>query len=685
MASTHSSARRVRGALLGLLLCGSALPAAAPTLAPRAEAPSRRVFLRARSSDPAHTGALRDAEVRLGLHEAAAYESGCRMVDLPAGVSVDDLRQRVGEMIEVSPSQTYRVARSVDDPLYAPDQAATFSAIHAPEAWDAFPGQAPGSGQVVVAILDTGVDRNNVDLSATLPLPALDPSAGDFSALTSDSTDRNGHGTASAGIIAARGDNGVGIAGVAWGTGLLPLKCFDDAGESTDDRLIRCYDYLTAIKTSGALDLRVANNGWSGLSASSCLMDAIGAAGKAGILSVFAAGNGTPARDLDATPGLPATASLPTTISVAAADLDGTLTEDSNYGATTVDLAAPGRNVTSLGLCPPGAPPCPKLVEVSGTSFAAPFVSAAAALLFAQDPSRRPAEVKRLLTGNVTLYPGLSGLVRTGGLVNVAAALAGSGSVDAAPPPPVAQGPSPMPLPDGTYAVDVAEFPGPAQKSPPIQPEAGYLFVRTVEGIEEQRWLLLGWEGHRFLRPPLHSMGMNVRPISLPSDDPAGAPVGDLPGWVAFAEARAAAAEAVQKGLVTYAKVALVVTPYGGPLSPLAPAFAYPPYLDPPPPARAAVAQVEPAMLANFSFHDPGTNQFSTVGYAYARSDGANQTREHWLVFGQSPPQGSSLVVGSMGEDFGVSDFASFADKLPWSEGSTLVLGSVRYYSFVAE
>jgi hypothetical protein len=90
-------------------------------------------------------------------------------------------------------------------------------------------------------------------------------------------------------------------------------------------------------------------------------------------------------------------------------------------------------------------------------------------------------------------------------------------------------------------------------------------------------------------------------------------------------------------------------------------------------------------MLANFSVHDPGTNQFSTVGYAYARSDGANQTREHWLVFGQSPPQGSSLIVGSMGEDFGVSDFASFADKLPWSEGSTLVLGSVRYYSFVAE
>src|SRR5262249_15794928 len=133
--------------------------------------------------------------------------------------------------------------------------------------------------------------------------------------------DRNGHGTAGAGIIGARGDNGVGIAGVAWGSPILSLKCFDDDGTTADDRLIRCYQRATAIKKQGRANVRVINNGWGGLPSAPCLMQAIAAAGEAGILSVFAAGNGVPGRDLDATPEYPAAAGLPSTVSVAAATL----------------------------------------------------------------------------------------------------------------------------------------------------------------------------------------------------------------------------------------------------------------------------------------------------------------------------------------------------------------------------
>ncbi len=389
---------------------------------------AERIFLRARSGDAQRGRAiLGAAEASFGLREVTAYESGCRMVERPRGVSIAELREQLGAEIEVEPDHVYRVARSVNDPFYAPYQGATMEAVHAPEAWDSFPGQAPGSASVVVAVLDTGVDGANPDLAGSLTSAATGSGGADQGAdvldLIGDTTDRNGHGTASAGILAAQGNNGIGIAGVAWGSPVLPVKCFDDKGESDDDRLIRCYQYLTALKKKGLVDVRVANNGWGGLPSAPCLVQAIADAGDAGILSVFAAGNHTPGWDLDVTPEYPAAAGLRSSISVAAATLDGDLVGTSNFGATTVDLAAPGLVVVSLGLCPPGEPACGALVQVSGTSFATPFVSAAAALLFAQDPTRTAEQVKRLLTANVTSYAALATKVQSGGMLNIAAAL----------------------------------------------------------------------------------------------------------------------------------------------------------------------------------------------------------------------------------------------------------------------
>ena len=641
---------------------------------------TERIFLRPRSGDAERGRAIvSEAEQSFGLREVTAYGSGCRLVERPRGVSMAEMEARYGGDLEIEENHHYRVAGAVNDPFYTPYQAAVMKAVHAPRAWESFPGQAPGSADVVVAVLDTGVDDRHPDLAGSLVANPGDPGTLD---LTGDTRDRNGHGTASAGILAAQGDNGIGIAGVAWGSRVLPVKCFDDDGESDDDRLIRCYEYITALKTSGRVNVRVANNGWGGLPSAPCLMDAIAAAGDAGILSVFAAGNHAPGHDLDVAPEYPAAAGLPSSITVAAATLDGALVDESNFGATTVDLAAPGLDVASLGLCRPGEQDCSTLVQVSGTSFAAPFVSGAAALLFAQAPGRTPEQVKRLITANVTSYPALDRKVRSGGFLDIAAALDKAGSSAAAPVSPSASV-SLLPFADGTYAVDVAEFPRPSQKSPPIQPDAGYLFVRTVDGAQEQRWLLQGWDEHPFLRPPLHALGMSVRPATLSYPDATGENVvRDLTSWAAFARSRFVTAADSPHAPSTYVKVATRLQRFDGPL---APPFDYPAYLDPPPPAKATVSQVEPTIVTALGAEKQDRNQLATVGFTYALGDGQNQTREHWVLFGGAESPSGTVVVGSIGSAVGAPDFAAQMNQQPWQGGSLLVLGSVRYYPSVAE
>jgi hypothetical protein len=654
---------------------GGAPPARAPADA------AERIFLRPRTADGERgRRALREAEESFGLREVTAYESGCRLVERPQGVSVAALRERYGADLEVLPNHVYRVAQAVNDPFYKPYQAAVMEAVHAPRAWARFPGQAPGSPDVVVAVLDTGVDDGHPDLAGSL---VQVPGDGDSDAdAFGDTVDRNGHGTASAGIIAAQGDNGIGIAGVAWGSRVLPLKCFDDDGTSDDDRLIRCYQRLTALKTSGRVDVRVVNNGWGGLPSAPCLLQAIAAAGDAGILSVFAAGNHAPGHDLDVAPEYPAAAGLPTTMSVAAATVDGVLVDSSNFGATTVDLAAPGVGVTSLGLCRPGEPSCSTLVQVSGTSFAAPFVSGAAALLFAQDPTRTPEQVKRILDARVTSVPALAGKVRSGGFLNIAAALGGDGGETSGPAAEPGLAP-PLPFADGTYVVDVAEHPRPLQKGPSIQPEVGYLFVRTAAGVQEQRWLLQGWDEHPFLKPPLHALGMTVRPARLAYTGAAGERVvNDLPSWVAFARSRFVSAADAPRSPSTYAKVATRIERFAGPLSP---PFDYPAYLEPAPPVRATVAQIEPTIVTALATPEQDRNQLATVGFTYALSDGPDQTREHWVLFAGATSPSGAVTVGSMGSAVRAGDFAGQMNQQPWQDGSRLVLGSVRYYPSVAE
>jgi subtilisin family serine protease len=686
------AARILVGVLPTLILAACALNAhpshPQATTAALDAAPPARFLLRPRAVDQgdrlAHTSAS------MSLREVQAYDSGCRMVEAPANVSIDALRDELGAAWDVEPNHVYRTAATPNDPLFAQDQAAVMNAIQAPQAWDL----TTGSSSVMIAVLDTGADYNNPDLAGSLATKSHgngkhnDHDADDIVAIDGidgdgDVIDNNGHGTAVAGILGAQGNNGVGLAGVAWGSRIVVAKCFDDSGATDDDTLIRCYQAITQMKLSGKYNIRVANNSWGGEPSSGCLEQAITAAGNAGILSVFAAGNHAEGQDLDTTPEYPAAANLPSMITVASATLDGALSPDSNYGAGSVDLAAPGVNVTTLGLCPQGDRGCPALAQVSGTSFAAPFVSGAAALLFSQQPGLTPAQAKALLVSNVTPYPALAGVVRSGGLLNVYAALTNTPPttvpVNPVTGPGTTGGSTGTPFADGTYTVDVAEFPTPPRDAPSIRPGVGYLFARTIEGVQEQRWLLQGWDNHPFLRPPRQSMGMMVHPALLNYTDATGhaAVVHDLASWIAFVQPKFATSGAAHS---TYAKLTATAHPYDG--EPLAPPFEYPRFLDPAPPATVALSQLDYFSAFPVLANDPASNAPVLAGFGFAVSDGPYQAREHWVL---SQGVSGTVVVGSNGAPIGLPEFAGQMNAAPWQPGSTFVAASVRYYPYLAE
>lgn len=253
------------------------------------------------------------------------------------------------------------------------------------------------------------------------------------------------HGTHLAGIIGAEGGNGIGVAGVNWAVSMVSGKFLGANGSGTLAGAIAAINYMTALKQAylanparGA-NIAVINNSWTGTGYSADLHTAILRAAKAGILVVCAAGNG--GSDLvgdnnDTTPIYPANYStlLGTTaessagyeavISVAALRSDGSLAPFSNYGAQTVDLAAPGSGILSTA-------PTTDLVSGSyasrdGTSQAAAFVSGAIALYASRYPTATAAQIRAALLQSATATPtaSLTGRTVTGGRLDVNALLA---------------------------------------------------------------------------------------------------------------------------------------------------------------------------------------------------------------------------------------------------------------------
>ena len=238
----------------------------------------------------------------------------------------------------------------------------------------------------------------------------------DFANNDNDPFDYDGHGTHTAGIIAATGNNGVGVSGVNWSVSLMALKIFTDKGAAASDSII-----AKAIRYSADAGAQVSNNSWGSSSGRTgdTLYQAISYAAGKGQLFVAAAGNDAVNSDTSRLRSYPASYDLANIVSVAATDSSGKLAYYSNYGKTTVDIAAPGSSVLSTL-------PGNKYGTMSGTSMATPFVTGAIALLLAQNSSRSAADLKALLLKGADQNSSLLNTSVSGGELNIANALAGT-------------------------------------------------------------------------------------------------------------------------------------------------------------------------------------------------------------------------------------------------------------------
>lgn len=279
-----------------------------------------------------------------------------------------------------------------------------------------------GSKDIVVAVIDTGIDWTHPDLVDNLytnPGEAgalaengvdddgngfIDDTHGfNFAADNRNSSDDHSHGTHCSGTIGGVGNNGVGVAGVNWNVTLMPVKFLTASGSGTLEDAVESINYATKMKVD------VMSNSWGGGGYSQLLEDAIKAARDAGIIFVAAAGNSS--QDNDLTPSYPASYPIENVISVAATDNKDTLAYFSSYGKTSVHVAAPGVKIYSSVM---GG----KYDHFSGTSMATPHVAGIAALMLSVDSTLDYAEVKRRLIDGSDWVPGLRRKVVAKGRVN---------------------------------------------------------------------------------------------------------------------------------------------------------------------------------------------------------------------------------------------------------------------------
>ena len=354
--------------------------------------------------------------------------------------------QRGGGVLAVQPNYVRRTMQSAppDDPLWLDGSLWGLSKIQAPAAWSTF---TPGDGSVIIANIDTGVDYTHPDLAANMwrnpgeiAANGIDDDGNgyvddvhgiDTANHDSDPEDDQGHGTHTAGTIAAVGNNATGVTGVNWNARLLACKFLDASGFGTDAGAIECFDYLLALKLRGE-NIRVSSNSWGearGSVPAAALQAAIDETGAAGVVNVFGAGNdGT---DNDSSPFDPASYDSASIIAVASSGETDRKSFFSNFGGSSVDLAAPGENIWSTY---PGG-----LYNVSsGTSMATPHVAGAAALLASMDSTLSVPAIKSLLMDNVDRSQRWAGRVVSGGRLNVFKAASAVGTVTPNTPPTVA-------------------------------------------------------------------------------------------------------------------------------------------------------------------------------------------------------------------------------------------------------
>ncbi|MFQ5444138.1 MAG: S8 family serine peptidase, partial [Nitrospinales bacterium] len=298
--------------------------------------------------------------------------------------------------------------------------------IDAPEAWDI----QTGDGSVIVGTIDTGVDYNHVDLAANMWINTGEIASNgidddgngyidDIHGINSingvgDPLDDHNHGTHVAGILGAVGNNSLGVAGVNHNVKIIACKFLDSGGSGFTSDAIECLAYFKDMKDNHGWNIQVINASWGGGAFSTALKTAIESAGDSGMLFVASAGN-TGANN-DSTDHYPSDYTSENIIAVANTDRNDSLQALSNFGATSVDLGAPGSDIPSTLIGN-------NYGFGTGTSMAAPHVAGAAALVWANKPSLIKEEVKHLILTSVDPIPALSGITVTGGRLNLNKAL----------------------------------------------------------------------------------------------------------------------------------------------------------------------------------------------------------------------------------------------------------------------
>lgn len=279
-----------------------------------------------------------------------------------------------------------------------------------------------GSRDVVVAVIDTGVDYTHEDLAANIFVNTKeiagngidddgngfidDVHGWNFQAKTNDPMDDNRHGTHCSGTIGAVGDNGIGTAGVSWKVRILPVKFLSASGSGTLE------DAVEGIKYATKMGVNIMSNSWGGGGYSQTMFDAITEAKNKGILFIAAAGN--EGNNNDANAAYPASYEIDNVIAVAATDNRDQKASWSNWGARKVHLAAPGVNIFSTVPMSKGG-----YDTFSGTSMACPHVAGAAALLWSQNMTMSAGDIKQRLIATVDPVRSLKRKVVSGGRLNV--------------------------------------------------------------------------------------------------------------------------------------------------------------------------------------------------------------------------------------------------------------------------
>lgn len=358
---------------------------------------------------------------------------GWARFSIPGGIDVEravEIARGLPGIVSAQPNFYYRLSATPNDTRFS--ELYGLTNISAPAAWDI----ATGSAKTVVAVIDTGIRYDHEDLAQNIwTNPGeiggngidddmngyVDDIHGyDFFFDDPDPNDEHGHGTHVAGTIGAVGNNALGVVGVNWSVSLMAVKIYDSTGfGTTSAMLINAYNYVRLMRERG-VNVRVTNNSYGGCD-EACGYDlatkeALEALGDAGVLNVFAAGNG--GQNIDSAPFYPGSYTLPTIINTAAATQTDGRAGFSNYGAKAVDIAAPGSGILSTVIFGSG------YAQSSGTSMAAPHVSGAAALLSSFDPALSNLSLKATIMNSADRLVSWEGIVKSGGRLNAASALA---------------------------------------------------------------------------------------------------------------------------------------------------------------------------------------------------------------------------------------------------------------------